>query len=198
VGALAATLAVEAVVGRYVRTVAHRDPRAALAEAVQVANRIVHEVGRAMVPQRDMGTTCTALVLRHEVAFCAHVGDSRVYLARGGVLFHMTEDHSAAMRLVRAGTLRIRDASWYADRRELSRALGGDAEVSVSHWPVAFAVRPRDRFLLCTRGVHERVSEPALLRAMCTGSPSDGCAALITQARSAGVPSPLAVSIVAC
>lgn len=198
VGTLAARLAVEAIVRRYARAVVHRDPGDALEEAVQHANGIVYEAGRAMLPPRAMATTCTALALRHDAAYCAHVGDSRVYLARGGVLFHMTEDHSAVMQLVRDGALHLRDVPWHPSRRELTRALGRDVEVAVSRWPVAFAVRPGDRFLLCTRGVYERVSESALQQAMCTGPPSIACAALITQARRAGTHEPLAVALVAC
>jgi PPM family protein phosphatase len=197
VGALAARLAVEAVAGRYAHALARRDPRAALLDAVQVANRTVHDVGRAMVPARRLGTTCTAFVLRGDAAYCAHVGDARLYLARGGALFHMTEDHSVAMQRAREGTLRVREAEWHADRRVLARVLGHEPEVEVSSWPTAFAVCAGDRFLLCTRTVHERLSESVLQDAMRADAPREGCAALIAQARAAGAVEPLAVSIVA-
>lgn len=195
--ALAAQLAVETVVRRYAAAVVHEQPHEALPHAVQSANRLVHAMARRLTSGDTMGTSCTALVLCGGVAYCAHVGDSRIYLLRHGELYLMTEDHSAAMQRVREGTLSVSEARWHQDRRVLARVMGAAREVEVADWPAAFAVYPGDRFLLCTRSVHEALSETALRQGAGVPLPRDGCATVIDAARASGAKHPFAVAIVA-
>lgn len=195
--ALAAQLAVETVVRGYAEAVVHKQPHKALPHAVQSANRLVYAMARRFTSGVMIGTSCTALVLYGGGAYCAHVGDSRVYLLRHGELYLMTEDHSAAMQRVREGTLSVSESRWHQDRRVLARVLGKACEVEVADWPAAFALYPGDRFLLCTRSVHDALSESALRQGVGVPLPRDGCAALIEAARASGAQHPLAVAIVA-
>jgi len=196
-GALSARLAVEVVARRGVRAIGDRACRDVLRDAVQSANRSVHDVVQRRDGATATGTTCTALLLCTGEAYCAHVGDSRVYLARRGALYVMTEDHSAAMQRVHAGTISLREARWHADRRELRRVLGSHHEVEVATWPAAFAVHPGDRFLLCTRGVHDAVPESALQHVLQAMTPQDASQALIDAVRATGAGESLAVAVVA-
>lgn len=198
-GEVASRLAVETLLRRYRDATAttDADPQRALPAAVQAANRAILEAAQRDPALRGMGTTCTAFVLRGALAYCAHVGDSRLYLARNGALFHMTEDHSAVMHLVHRGVLSTTDARWHADRNVLARALGSRRDVEVTSWPTPFAVRRGDRFLLCSDGLHDLVSESVLLDALEAHEPAEACRRLVACARAAGGPDNISVAIVA-
>lgn len=198
-GEVASRLAVETLLRRYRDATAatDADPQRALPAAVQAANHAILDAAQRDPSLRGMGTTCTAFVLRGALAYCAHVGDSRLYLARDGALFHMTEDHSAVMHLVHRGVLSATDARWHADRNVLARALGSRRDVEVTSWPTPFAVRRDDRFLLCSDGLHDLVPESVLLDALAGHEPAEACRRLVACARAAGGPDNISVAIVA-
>lgn len=197
-GEVASRLAVETLVRRYreAMTTPDADPQRTLPAAVLAANHAIFEAAQRDASLRGMGTTCTAFVLRGQLGYCAHVGDSRLYLARDGALFHMTEDHSAVMQLVHRGVLTPHDARWHADRNVLARALGSRRDVEVTAWPTPFAVRQGDRFLLCSDGLHDLVPEADLYTELSTQAPADACARLVQRARAAGGPDNISVAII--
>ncbi len=183
-GEIASRLAVETIVRRFERD--DDGPRTALPSAVRAANRAIFDSAHRHRALHGMGTTCTALVLRDGFAYCAHVGDSRLYLVRDGALFLMTEDHSAVMELVRRGLLSPEEARHHPDRNVISRALGSHRDVQVSDWPRALAVQPGDRFLLCTDGLYDLVDDDTLLAVAGEGHPQIACDRLVALAREAG------------
>ncbi len=105
-GEVASRIAADELASRYADT--KDDPGESLAEAVRAANKAVFMAASRDPVLKGMGTTCTALVVRGGMAWCAHVGDSRCYLVRGDGIFLMTEDHSAVMAMVRNGSLESR------------------------------------------------------------------------------------------
>lgn len=171
------------------------DPGEVLAQAVRRANREVYDAAAADATLRGMGTTCTAIVLRGGLAWCAHVGDSRCYLIRANEIFVMTEDHSAVMELVREGSISRDEAREHPDKNVISRALGSHAEVEVATWPRPFVVRPGDRFLLSSDGLHDVITEPEILRVVDTLPPHLACHELVKLTRAAGAPDNVSVVI---
>jgi protein phosphatase len=133
----------------------------ALVRAVQDANEAV--VGAA-VDNPDltgMGTTLCAVAPvdtdgDHRLAI-VNVGDSRVYLLKGGDLEQITDDHSLVATLERQGRLTADEAAVHPQRNILTRALGIDARVMVDSWEV----RPvaGDRYVLCSDGLFNEVDE---------------------------------------
>src|SRR5580693_4513633 len=65
-----------------------------LGAAVRLANRAVWETGRKHAHTEGMGATVVAAWLRGPIMSLAHVGDSRIYLLRGGQMQQLTSDHS--------------------------------------------------------------------------------------------------------
>src|SRR5206468_12401751 len=80
-------------------------PEERLAQRVREANRTIYERSRAEHERAGMGTTLTAAYLEHGAVAIAHVGDSRAYMLRDGVLRRLTQDHSLVDELVRRGKL---------------------------------------------------------------------------------------------
>jgi protein phosphatase len=173
------------------------DPGTALVASVSQANRAVFEAARADTTLLGMGTTCTALVFANGLAWCAHVGDSRCYLLRGGEIFAMTEDHSAVMALVRDGEISRDEARAHPDRNVISRALGSHADVEVASWPRPFVMRAGDRFLLCSDGLHDVLTEERIRTIGSTDSPDRACQALVAEARAGGAPDNVSVLLLA-
>ncbi|NOT60408.1 MAG: serine/threonine-protein phosphatase [Acidobacteria bacterium] len=184
-GATASQLAVETIREHYYATTAS-DPHAALEAAFHAANRAIHQAARRTMRLLGMGTTCTALALCGRHAYCAHVGDSRLYLLRDGAIYLMSEDHSAVMDLVRRGVLHRNDARQHADRNVLLRALGTRSAVNVACWEKPFPVRAADVFVLCSDGLHDLVTDAEIQEIAQAATPSDACAAFIALAKERG------------
>ncbi|MFF9406006.1 Stp1/IreP family PP2C-type Ser/Thr phosphatase [Streptomyces anandii] len=131
-----------------------------LGQAVQRANDQL----RAMVeedPQLEgMGTTLTALLWTGQRLGLVHVGDSRAYLLRDGVLTQITQDHTWVQRLVDEGRITEEEASTHPQRALLMRALGSgehvEPDLSVRE------VRAGDRYLICSDGLSGVVSHQTM------------------------------------
>ncbi|MEU6080257.1 PP2C family serine/threonine-protein phosphatase [Streptomyces sp. NPDC047108] len=131
-----------------------------LGTAVQRANDQL----RVMVdedPQLEgMGTTLTALLWTGQRLGLVHVGDSRAYLLRDGVLTQITQDHTWVQRLVDEGRITEEEATTHPQRSLLMRALGSgdhvEPDLSIRE------VRAGDRYLICSDGLSGVVSHQTL------------------------------------
>jgi len=124
-----------------------------LEHAIQTACDRIYEAAQADSEKRGMGTTCSMLMIIGDRGFIGHVGDSRIYLIRDGLIHQLTEDHSLVNELVRRGKLK-RDqveGSPYAEyKNAVTRAVG--VYPSVEGDTLDFDVLPGDQFLLCSDG----------------------------------------------
>ena len=174
----------------------HLDTSAALVGAVDAANR---RIRRAMSRDRalqGMGTTCVVLRLQGNSALCAHVGDSRAYLVRDGGIYRLTEDHSHVRDLVRDGALADQDARHHPDKNVILRALGPAEQVEATTFSAPLQLRPRDRFLLSSDGLHDLADDQEFLPALAIDDPERACAELIALARDRGAPDNVTVCVV--
>jgi protein phosphatase len=136
-------------------------PRALLEAAIAAGSTAVflaaqHEHGR-----QGMGTTVVAcLVVDADRVVIGHVGDSRAYLLRGGRLQTLTRDHTVVQELLLRGVLSVEEAERHPYKNVLSRNLGGKAETQVDL--VELELRPGDRLLLCSDGLHGYASAEAI------------------------------------
>lgn len=135
-----------------------------------------------------LGTTVTALLRSGATLSMAHIGDSRAYLLRDGVLDQVTTDHSFVQHLVDTGRLSVADAEHHPKRSMLLRVLGDiDADI-----PVDISVRETragDRWMLCSDGLSGVVSKDTIRETMLeVADPGDCADALVGLALSAGAP----------
>jgi PPM family protein phosphatase len=140
------------------------EPDDSFEEAVREANRRILDSARRDEKRSGMGTTVVAVrfsgTQEDPQAEVAHVGDSRAYLLRGGELRPLTEDHSLVAELVRSGDLTRAQAAEHPQRNLITRALGADEDVKVD--TTTLAVQEGDRFVLCSDGLSDMVSEDTL------------------------------------
>ncbi len=192
-GEMASSLAVEIISRVY-----YEEPleaRAALEKAFHQANREIYRTAQQDQKLSGMGTTCTALALRHGLAFCAHVGDSRLYLVRGGEIYLMSEDHSAVMEMVRRGLMSLEAARHHADKNVILRALGTHPEVKLAIWEQPFPVQPEDQFVLCSDGLYDLVEDEEIKQAVLSAELQTACTNLIALAKERGGPDNITIGL---
>jgi serine/threonine protein phosphatase PrpC len=130
-----------------------------------------------------MGTTLTAVLLDRERLALVHVGDSRAYLLRDGVLYQLTRDDSLAQSLVDKGVLSPEDARNHPDRNVLLRALvGHETRLSL----INVEVRAGDRLLLYSDGLFDVLTDGELTEALRAADLDDCAERLIDLALHAG------------
>ncbi|MBX3235294.1 MAG: Stp1/IreP family PP2C-type Ser/Thr phosphatase [Nitrospiraceae bacterium] len=135
-----------------------------LASAIRAANSAIHQEAARHPERGGMGTTVIAAWLADDILSIAHVGDSRLYLARGESLQPLTTDHSLVSEQIQQGLLSPADAERVAHRHVLTRAVGVNAtvDVDVSEIPVLNG----DVLLLCSDGLTAGVKPQTILDAV--------------------------------
>jgi len=143
-----------------------------------------------------MGTTVSAMIRVKSQMVIAHIGDSRIYRLREGVLEQITVDHTFVQRLVDSGRITPEEAAVHPRRSVLMRVLGDvDADPEIDTHIVE--TLPGDRWLLCSDGLSGYVSERDIAETLLTVDDVELAAhKLITQSLSEGAPDNVTVVIV--
>jgi len=129
-----------------------------LLRAISAANRAINDKARENPEFADMGTTCSVLALSPQGAYAGHVGDSRVYRIRRGRIEQLTFDHSLQWEMIRQGRATIENVDMLHPRNVITRCLGPDQNVNIDiEGP--FQVRAGDRFVICSDGLTNHVSD---------------------------------------
>jgi serine/threonine protein phosphatase PrpC len=194
-GSVASEIAAQIVPQVYLKN--RGDPAKALQQAMQAASKEIYRRSQRDQPLAGMGTTCVALDVRPPFAWAAWVGDSRIYLIREHQIYQMSEDHSVVRELVRRGLLTSEAASDHEERNLVTRVLGG-RRVEVAAWTKPFPVRPGDRFLLSTDGLHDPLSEAEMLSIASDESIENACLELVRAANERGGYDNMSAVLVEC
>ena len=156
-----------------------------LLTAAQLANKKIYESAEANPQQQGMGATLTAAWINEEKLSVVHVGDSRVYLLRSGVLQQLTSDHSLVAEQVRRGILTAAEAEHSELQSVLLRALGTQPEIEVD--AEEHTLFPDDILLLCSDGLTRMVAEQKIAATLRSESdPGRAAEKLVAQANENG------------
>lgn len=109
-------------------------------ELYELSHQFVHN-------QKGYLTTFTALIIKSQTAHFFHIGDSRLYHWRNGVLVQLSQDHTTVLS---------------EQRQFLGRALGMDARVELQQGSISLL--PGDKFLLCSDGISDFINAEVLQR----------------------------------
>lgn len=140
--------------------------------AVAAANNEVFEHSSRSPALAGMGTTVVVGYVGPSWLAYGHVGDSRLYRLRGGILQQLTTDHSYIQQLVDEGLFPSLSAArdYGINANILARAVGSSAEVDVATATSDLAAG--DLFLFCTDGLSGMLPDEAL-RALLTCGEDD-------------------------
>lgn len=132
-----------------------------LVESVKNSAAELAEAVREHPDLSGMGTTVSALLRHNSQVVIAHIGDSRIYRFRKGVLEQITTDHTFVQKLVETGRITPEEALVHPRRNVLMRVLG-DFEGSVDIDTEILETEPGDRWMLCSDGLCGYATEAAI------------------------------------
>ncbi|MGH3944823.1 MAG: PP2C family protein-serine/threonine phosphatase [Pseudonocardiaceae bacterium] len=156
-----------------------------LHEATLAGNAAISELVREDPEREGMGTTLTAVLFAGNKIGLVHVGDSRAYLMRDGVLSQITHDDTFVQSLIDEGRISEDEASHHPQRSLLLKALTGhEVEPSLT----VREARAGDRYLLCSDGLSGVVSTETLADGLTIPDPQDCSDRLIELALKGGGP----------
>lgn len=130
-----------------------------LTAAIKLANRQIFNLSHSDASLHGMGTTIVGVTLLSEqnLAYIAHVGDSRAYRMREGEMTQITRDHSLVNDYLNMMPDMPVEAMEVVPKNVITRALGMQESVVVDIGRKK--IQPGDCFLLCTDGLSGMVPE---------------------------------------
>ncbi len=165
-----------------------------LYRAVQQANIAVYDRAVAVPELRGMATTLTAAAVEGAALTVVHVGDSRLYLVRGGAMVQVTKDHTLAAERRRFGLLRAGQARGSADRSVLTRSVG--RELIVIRDRITRALEPGDLLLVCSDGLYNVLGDAEMAGLVAGREAAAACRALVDAANGRGTPDNVTAAVV--
>ncbi len=193
-GAEASRIAVETV--REIYSGANSDDtRATLLTAFRTAHQRILQYADAHLGLQGMGTTCTAVVVRGLDLYYAHIGDSRLYMAREGNIYRLTRDQSYVGKLVEQGIISTEEAGSHPQRHILTSALGAGEEVAPESPEEPLSLESGDVLVLCTDGLWSLLPEADIRKVVASKKPEAACRELVKLARDRGGPDNITVQV---
>jgi PPM family protein phosphatase len=107
----------------------------------------------------SLRTTLVVLLTDMKDYLWAHVGDSRLYFFKCGIIKQYTADHSVPQQLAAGGLINADEIRFHEDRNRLTAVFDGTEIDKVTVSVLQGEVEQGDAFLLCTDGFWECVTE---------------------------------------
>ena len=159
--------------------------RRALEICVANANRSVFNASHSNPQYFGMGTTLVVALFQNSTLILGHIGDSRCYRVRGGVMLQITKDHSLLQEQIDAGLLTPQQAALSPNKNLVTRALG--VEDSVLLELSEHQVLPGDVYLMCSDGLSDMIEDAMIAKILQNGLPLEQMAQqLVSLANSNG------------
>lgn len=153
--------------------------------AASAANAVVYDLAQQDESLAGMGTTVVILIVRDDMAYIAHAGDSRVYEIIGNPPYprRLTKDHSMVQQLVDVGRITEEEAKVHPKRNLITRALGVERDVRLEYTEQPFV---QGRLLLCTDGLYNYAPPEKHVDLITTCASDQDLFLLIDEANKAG------------
>lgn len=153
--------------------------------SIRLANQAVYEAAQSSPHLKGMGTTIAAVLLTGNKLSIAHIGDSRVYLIRGGNIDQLTDDHSVVNEQVKRSIITKKEADQSEIKNLLTKALGVRAKTEADLDELT--VFDDDILLLCTDGLSNMITDEMALEIISSADDAaHACDALISAANENG------------
>ncbi len=152
-------------------------------DAALYANRVVFEKSNKEKDLEGMGTTLEICLIYNNKAYIGHIGDSRIYRIRKGVMRKLTKDHSYVQKLVEDGTITREEANTHPKKNMLIKALGCMPYVEPD-------IRGRnleenDILIMCSDGLTNMISEEKIFEIV-QNNPENAVNELVDEANRLG------------
>lgn len=135
------------------------DPQGLLKELFEQSHAEMLSMSFHYEECRGMGATLSLGWFAPGCLYYGHAGDTRIYhLPEGGSLRQVTEDHTHVAWLLRKGLISRSQARVHPARSRLEMVLGGNSR-SVQPQIGSVSYEPGDRFLFCSDGINDGISD---------------------------------------
>ncbi len=183
-GEVASRIAVETIISQL--KPGPGSPAGRIRDAVAKAHKRIQKEASKNFDRKGMGTTLVLAICRPRHVWVAHIGDSRAYLYSSGRLSRLTNDHTLAFHLVKAGEISESQARTHPLRNILDRSLGSQNQPQPEIG--RFAWSKGDCLLLCSDGLNSMVQDSVLQRTIgkCSADPPVACRSLVRLANDSG------------
>ncbi|WP_139488216.1 PP2C family protein-serine/threonine phosphatase [Brevibacillus dissolubilis] len=172
-----------------------------LQQAVSDIHQEVYRFGETHPEAKGLGTTLTGFFCAGETITTFHVGDSRLYRFRMGILRQITRDQSLVQSLFDMGRITREEMATHSKRHVLLQCIGGLTEQPPQVEVQSLALDPRgdDVYLLCSDGLSDMLSDEEM-EIILDGAPSLEAAAhaLVDAANNRGGHDNITVILMAC
>lgn len=131
-----------------------------LKEVVLYVNRTLYNIAKEESALQGMGTTMEAILVKDDVCYGVHIGDSRVYYINDEDITQLTTDHSFVNVLVDRGEITEQEAEVHPQRNWILKALGSERFVEPDCYQVT--IKPTSTLLMCSDGLSNKVQKESL------------------------------------
>ncbi len=142
------------------------NPRVFLSGLLDMAHHQILEFGQQQTPPIEPRTTGVLCLVQQGKAHWAHLGDSRLYVIRDGVIAFRTDDHSYVEHLRQQGLISSAQVHSHRFRNFVTRCLGGQNNHPVAELSEPFSLHEADIILLCSDGFWGPLPERTLVNAL--------------------------------
>ena len=139
------------------------NPHFFLSGLMDMSHKQILEFGRNQEPPIEPRTTGVLCLVQEDNAFWAHIGDSRLYIMRDGVIHMRTDDHSYVEHLRQQGIISAAQVHTHKFRNYVTRCLGGTNNRPVAELSGPHPLKEGDIVLLCSDGFWGPLSERPLV-----------------------------------
>ncbi len=154
-----------------------------LLDSIRKSNRVVYEASMANKSYRGMGSTVSAVYLTESTLIAANVGDSPIYLVRGGKIKLLSVPHTY---LAEQKALNPRNAANLGTefKHVLTRAVGAENDVNADIYEIQCF--KDDMLVISSDGLNNKVSAREILKLTCKNGPDAACKKLVALANDRG------------
>jgi protein phosphatase len=161
------------------------DILSALSVSIRHLNRQIFQHASEVQEYRGMGATIVSCLVKKSSAYIAHLGDSRIYLLRQGVMEQLTDDHSVVSMLQKLGKLTQKQVKSHPMKHVIMRFVGMEADFPPDVKQIN--LQAGDRILLCSDGLTDMLSDREIGQILLDETNlTSVCAKLVNEANAAG------------
>ena len=160
-GEIASKVAIEAI-GEYFNADYYKNPFEAIESAIVFANKKVIDYAKTDTKLLGMGTTVILVLIRDDMIYYGHSGDSRLYILTKSQLKRLTRDHSYVNQLIDKNIITEKEAENHPRSNEITQALGLNPNLEPDVTNLAFLPEEGDILMLCSDGLNNMVTDRSI------------------------------------
>lgn len=134
-------------------------PQTLLEQALLGTHSEIMASGKTETEHEGMGTTATAVIIQKNICYIGHIGDSRAYMQREGILKQLSTDHTLVNQMFQNGEISEKERDSHPMKNVLLQALGTTPTIQPQVSTQGWDLMEGDRLFLCSDGVYDVLSK---------------------------------------